>query len=181
MNVVGSKWVFKTKFNSDGNDSQLISLVVTDLNNKFALKTVGEVQYFLGFEVKRSNSGLLLTQTKYAHDLLQKAGIQDCKPCLTPMAIGLKLAKEDDEIFYQPTLYRSIIGGLQYLILSRPDLAFSVNKLSEFLQHPIAVHWTAYWARDVTDHRSTSGYSVFLGGNWIQWSPENQRWCLHFY
>ncbi|XP_031263183.1 uncharacterized protein LOC116121363 [Pistacia vera] len=198
MNVVGSKWVFKTKFNSD---------VVTNLNNKFALKTLAEVQYFLGFEVKRSNSGLLLTQTKYAHDLLQKAGIQDCKPCLTPMATGLKLAEEDDEIFYQPTLYRSIIGGLQYLILSRPDLAFSINKLSQFLQHRISVHWTACkrvlryvkgtlehgilftgdklftleafsyadWARDVTDHRSTSSYSVFLGGNLIQWSSRKSK------
>ncbi|XP_031250278.1 uncharacterized protein LOC116108144 [Pistacia vera] len=126
-----------------GNDSKLISSLVANLNSKFALKTLGTVQYFLGFEVKRNDFGLLLSQTKYAHDLLLKAGMADSKPCSTPMATGLRLGKEDSKVFEQPTLYRSVIGGLQYLTLSRPDLAFVVNKLSQFLQQPIEAHWTA--------------------------------------
>ncbi|XP_031282137.1 secreted RxLR effector protein 161-like [Pistacia vera] len=123
------------------------------------------------------------------------------------MAIGLKLGKEDSEQFNQPSLYRSIIGGLQYLTLSRPDLAFSVNKLSQFLQNPTTTHWTACkrvlryvkgtlshgilftkrkpftleafanvdWVGDTIDRKSTSGYSVFLGGNLIQWSSRKQK------
>ncbi|XP_031263585.1 secreted RxLR effector protein 161-like [Pistacia vera] len=67
----------------------------------------------------------------------------DCKPCLTSMTIRTKLVKEDENLFEYPTLYRSIIGGLQYLTLSRPDIAFIVNKLSQVLQSPSAIHWTA--------------------------------------
>ncbi|XP_031252284.1 uncharacterized protein LOC116110205 [Pistacia vera] len=190
-----------------GNNSQLIDQVVTDLNNQFALKILGEVQYFLDFEIQRNAIGLLLAQTKYAQDLLQKAGMKDSKPCPTRMATGVKLRKENSEMFDQPTLYRSIIGDLQYLILSRLDLAFSVNKLSQFLQSPTVAHWTASkrilqnvkgtlqhgviftrsqkfiletyvdanWASDINDRKSTSGYTMFVGGNLIQWCPRKQK------
>ncbi|XP_031253444.1 uncharacterized protein LOC116111390 [Pistacia vera] len=104
---------------------------------------MGPVNYFLGFEVKRNNSSLLLTQTKYAHDLLEKAKMEYSKPCVTPMALGTKLGKEIRDLFDQPTLYQSIVGGLQYLTLSKPDIAFTVNKLSQFLQNPTVLHWTA--------------------------------------
>lgn len=108
-----------------GNDSQLISQIVADLNKKFALKTLGAVHYFLGFEVVRNASGLLLTQTKYAQELLHKAGMSESKPCNTPMATGVKLGREDSEAFDQPSLYRSIIGGLQYL--RRSTISYSVQ------------------------------------------------------
>ncbi|XP_031270987.1 uncharacterized protein LOC116129379 [Pistacia vera] len=126
-----------------GNDNDLITKVVQDLNSQFALKIMGLMHYFLGFEVKRNGSSLLLTQTKFAQELLEKARMEDCNPCLTPMAVGTKLNKDDRELFEQPTLYRSIIGGLQYLTLSRPDLAFTINKLSQLLQSPTLAHWTA--------------------------------------
>ncbi|XP_031258421.1 secreted RxLR effector protein 161-like [Pistacia vera] len=59
------------------------------------------------------------------------------------MATGTRLLKEDNDPFDQPSLYRSLIGGLQYLTLSRPDLAFAVNRLTQVLQHPTTNHWTA--------------------------------------
>lgn len=101
-----------------GNDLELIDQIVTDLNGCFALKTLGEISYFLGFEVCRNEIGLLLTQTKYAQELLNKAGLAECKPCNTPMATGTKLGKEDSPLFDQPMLYKSLVGGLQYLTLS---------------------------------------------------------------
>lgn len=64
-----------------GNDNHLIKQIVTDLNRKFALKTLGSLSYFLGFEVTRNNRSLLLTQTKYARELLHKAGMADSKLC----------------------------------------------------------------------------------------------------
>ncbi|XP_031265675.1 uncharacterized protein LOC116124111 [Pistacia vera] len=117
------------------------------------------------------------------------------------MATSVKLGEEDKAFYDQPSLYRSIVGGLQYLTLSRPDLAFSVNRLSQFLQPPTIAHWTACkrvlryikgtlshrlifqknsefilegyadadWASDVSDRRSTNGYSIFLGRNLVQW------------
>ncbi|XP_031279414.1 secreted RxLR effector protein 161-like [Pistacia vera] len=67
----------------------------------------------------------------------------DCNPCTTPMATRAKLRKENDDLFDQPILYRSIIGGLEYLTLSKPDLSFAVKQLSQFLQVPTVAHWTA--------------------------------------
>lgn len=91
----------------------MIDQIVTDLSSRFALKTLGTFNYFLGFEVHRNKEGLLLTQAKYAQDLLSKAGLSDCKPCFTPMATGTRLMKEDDDFFDQPSLYKSLVGGLQ--------------------------------------------------------------------
>ena len=59
----------------------------------------------------------------------------------TPMCLSSKLAHNDSLPFDQPSLYRSIIGGLQYLTMTRPDIAFTVNKLSQFLQTPTVNHW----------------------------------------
>ncbi|XP_031277635.1 uncharacterized protein LOC116136058 [Pistacia vera] len=125
------------------NDLTLIAKAVHDRNNQFTLKVLGPVHYFLGFEVNRNSTGLLLTQTKYAQELLAKANMEGCKPCVTPMAIGTKLSKEDGDLFKQRTLYRSIISGLQYLRLSRPNLVFTINKIIQFLHNPTMLHWTA--------------------------------------
>ena len=65
-------------------------------------------------------------------DLLNKAAIQDYKPCSTPMASGVSLIDEGD-LFANPSLYRTMIGSLQYLTYTRPDIAFTINKLSQFL------------------------------------------------
>ena len=65
------------------------------------------------------------------------------KPCPTPVVTGKTLFKEDNSLFEQPTVYKSIIGGLQYLTTTRHDIAFSVNKLSQFLQSPTINHWNA--------------------------------------
>lgn len=67
----------------------------------------------------------------------------DGKPCATPMCKGRKLSKDNGAHFDNSALYRSIIGGLQYVTLSRPDIAFAVNKLSQFLQSPTINHWSA--------------------------------------
>ena len=86
--------------------------------------------YFLGFEVHCDKSGILLTQSKYISDLLKKANMIDAKSCPTPMCSSNKLVRNKGVLFEHPSFYRSLIGGLQYLTLSRPDIAFSVNKLS---------------------------------------------------
>ena len=126
-----------------GSDPTLIHRIMADLNKKFALKTLGSISYFLGFEAYRDQNGIFLSQTKYTTDLLKKANMYQAKPCSTSMCTGKKLFKEDSALFDQPTIYRSIIGGLQYLTMTRPDISFSVNKLSQFLQNPTVNHWNA--------------------------------------
>jgi hypothetical protein len=89
------------------------------------------LHYFLGIEVHKLPNGLLLNQDKYVTDLLARVGMHDCTSCPTPLSLndnlsltdGTPLGSEDS------TCYRSIVGALQYLTLTRSDLAFSVNKV----------------------------------------------------
>ena len=111
-------------------NSTAIHTLIHDLNTAFALKTLGSVHYFLGFEVIRTPYVLHLRQTKYASNLLQKTNMSNAKPSSTPMHLGKKLSWNDSPLFSQPSLYRSTIGALQYLTHTRPDISYAVNKLS---------------------------------------------------
>ena len=127
-----------------GDDATYISSLITNLNTIFALKDLGEMNYFLGIQVHHTSSTkLVLTQTKYIQDLLKKAGMEHAKGIPTPMVSGQKLSKFDDAVFSDPSLYRSIVGGLQYTTITRPDVAFAVNKVSQFMQQPLDIHWKA--------------------------------------
>ena len=126
-----------------GGSQDDVQKIIKDLQIQFALKTLGSVNYFLGFEVIQTSSGLHLSRSKYAADLLQKANMAEAKPCPTPMCLSNNFSTTDSELFSQPSLYRSTIGALQYLTMTRPDLAFSVNKLSQFLQAPTVAQWNA--------------------------------------
>lgn len=97
------------------------------------------MHYFLGFEAHRNKSGIYLTQSKYALDLLKKADMQDCKSCDTPMNYVVSLTNEGDS-FENPSLYHTIIGSLQFLTYTRSDISFAVNKLSQFLSSPKQQH-----------------------------------------
>ena len=110
------------------------------MNRYFVLKDLGELNYFLGFEASRTSKGIGLTQSKYASDLLQKTNMADCTTCPTPMSIDAKLSQEDGD-FTDPTLYQSIVGALQYLTFTRPNISFVVNRLSQYLIAPTIMHW----------------------------------------
>ena len=111
---------------------------------EFALKDLGELSYFLGIEVKKAHDGILLTQEKYARDIIKRVGMKDCKPTSTPLSTTEKLSLHEGEKLSpeEGTKYRSIVGALQYLTLTRPDISFSVNKVCQFLHAPTTVHWT---------------------------------------
>lgn len=121
----------------------LIQQVIQSMNQAFALKDMGELSYFLGIEVSKSSQGVSLTQAKYITDILDKHGMTDCSPVPTPMSTGSYLTKESGELIDNVSQYRSVIGALQYVTLTRPDIAFSVNKLSQFLSSPRTQHWKA--------------------------------------
>ncbi|XP_071680293.1 uncharacterized protein [Lolium perenne] len=122
-----------------------IYVLLRSLNENFAIKDLGDLHYFLGIEVKKTPNGLLLTQEKYATDILTKVGMVACKPAPTPLSsseqlsltAGTPLGSEDS------SQYRSIVGALQYLTLTRPDLSFSVNKVCQYLHAPTTEHWSA--------------------------------------
>ena len=102
------------------------------------------MSFFLGIEVVKTNIGeMLLSQTRYLKDLLKKAGMDEAKPMPTPMTSGLRLSTHGDSAFTNPTLYRSVVGGLQYATITRPDISYAVNKVAQFMHSPLEVHWKA--------------------------------------
>jgi hypothetical protein len=119
--------------------------LLKDLQADFALKDLGDLHYFLGIEVKKVCNGILLTQQKYTSDLLNRVGMESCKPMNTPMSSIDKLSVYDGDPLGPKdiTEYRSIVGALQYLTLTRPDISFAVNKVCQFLHKPTTVHWSA--------------------------------------
>jgi hypothetical protein len=125
--------------------AEATTLLLQDLEKEFALKDLGDLHYFLGIEVTKTQDSILLSQGKYAAEILQRASMMKCKPVNTLLAILEKLSAYEGEVLgsNDATNYRSIVGGLQYLTLTRPDLAFSVNKVCQFLHSPTTVHLTA--------------------------------------
>jgi histone deacetylase 1/2 len=117
--------------------------LLRSLGQEFALKALGELHYFLGIEVKKVNDGIFLTQDKYASDLLKTVNMVDCKPVSSPLSTSEKLSAFEGTPLgvKDATQYRSIVGVLQYVTLTRPDIAFSVNKVYQFLHAPTTVHW----------------------------------------
>lgn len=95
----------------------------------------------MGIEVSQNTEGITLSQQRYVLDILKRTNMQDAKPVSTPMATSVQLSAFDGEVFENPTLYRSTIGALQYLSITRPDIAFTVNRLSQFMHNPLLPHW----------------------------------------
>ncbi|KAL0561727.1 hypothetical protein IC582_002168 [Cucumis melo] len=126
-----------------GNDSVLISTLIKSLDKQFALKDLGRLTYFLGFQVNYLESGFILNQEKYISDLLHKLQLSDLKPTPSPSVVGKNLSAFGGTPLEDPFVYRSTIGALQNLTNTRPDIAYIVNQLSQFLQKPTNLHWQA--------------------------------------
>jgi hypothetical protein len=109
------------------------------------LKDLGELHYFLRIEVNKCANAIILTQEKYVADLLKNAGMANCKPMSTPLSTSTKLVLHSGAVLgpEDATRYRSIVGTLQYLTLTRSDIAFSINKVCQFLHAPTTGHWSA--------------------------------------
>ncbi|RVW19151.1 Retrovirus-related Pol polyprotein from transposon RE1 [Vitis vinifera] len=124
-------------------------------------KDLGKLKYFLGIEIAQSSSGVVLSQRKYALDILEETGMLDCKPIDTPMDPNVKLVPRQGEPLGDPGRYRQLVGKLNYLTITRPDISFPYTRPSVLYEnrgHTQVVGYTdADWAGSPTDRRSTSG------------------------
>ncbi|XP_071683422.1 uncharacterized mitochondrial protein AtMg00810-like [Lolium perenne] len=104
--------------------ADLLRQLTDRLRAEFALKDLGPLHYFLGIEVVRRADGFFLHQRNYAHELLDRAGMLNCKPAATPVDTEAKLSTTDGTLASDASSYRSIVGALQYLTLTRPELQY---------------------------------------------------------
>lgn len=121
-------------------NAKFLDKSILTLHKKFALKFQGDVHYFLGLEIYRTPSILQLNQNKYVKDLLQKFGLEASNPIKTLMKSGDVIYELKGTILNDLSTYKSLIGASQYYGLTCLDIAFSINKLCQFLHASIEVH-----------------------------------------
>jgi histone deacetylase 1/2 len=102
-----------------------------DLNQEFELKDLGDLNFFLGVEVQKVHNGIVLSQSKYAHDFLARVGISNCTGVPTPLSSSEKISAQQGDPLGpdDSSKYRSLVGALQYLTLTRPYISFVVKKV----------------------------------------------------
>ena len=116
-----------------------ISSLKSFLHGQFHTKDLGMLKYFLGVEVMRSKRGIFLPQRKYMLDLLSETRKLATKPCQSPMAQSLHLTREG-ELFEDPERYKRLGGKLNYLTVTRPDIAYFVSIISQYMFSPTVDH-----------------------------------------
>ena len=126
-----------------GNNLADIDSLKTMLSSVFHMKDLRPVRYFLGIEIDRTSAGFFLSQKKYTSDILKEFGMSHSKPLQLPMDSHTKLTPDKGAPLTDPRSYQKLVGKLIYLTITRPDIAYSVHILTQFMQHPTTVHMQA--------------------------------------
>jgi hypothetical protein len=160
---------------------ELLQLLSLD----FDVKDLGTFHYFLGVEVLPVKDGTLFSQQRYIRDLLHKTNMESAKPGTTPMSTSSVLSAFTGDPMEDPSLYWSMVGSLQYLSLPRLDLAFSVNRVCQFMYRLTKLHWQAiktillYLKHTIThglllQKTSSNTLQAFSDANWAG-CPDGHR------
>jgi hypothetical protein len=104
----------------------LLQGITSRLKSEFAIKDMGPLRIFLGVDIQRDKNGFYLSQASYARDVLDCADMTNCKPVSTPADSKAKPSSSDSNLYSDASWYRSMAGALQYLTLTRPNVAFVV-------------------------------------------------------
>ena len=144
-----------------GSNSSQVSSFISYLNSTFAICDLRCLNYFLSIEVIHYGSRMHLSQHKYVQDLLARTNMLDSKLAHTPGILGRTLSQHDGPPFLDIKLYHSTVGALQYVTLTRPDIAFVVNKACQFMTNPTETHWLVV-KRILCYLKGTSSYGLQL-------------------
>ncbi|XP_026452224.1 uncharacterized protein LOC113352640 [Papaver somniferum] len=124
-----------------GSDLEGVNALKSQLSMSFQMKDLGHLRYFLGIEVDRSSKGYFVSQVKYSTDIIHCAGFTDNKTVDTPLEVNVKYNPTDGKILSNPTLYRQLVGSLNYLTITRPDISHVVHVVSQFVSAPRSTHY----------------------------------------
>jgi histone deacetylase 1/2 len=162
-----------------GSTPEVVDRLVRSLSDSFPIKDLGKLDYFLGLEASYNSGGMTITQRKYALDLLHRVNMENCNSTTTPLPTSERLSSATGTLLGADDSfrYRSVVGGLQYLTLTRPDISFAVNKVCQFLSQPTDVHWEAVkrilrYVKGTLNtglsfrKSSSTGISIFTDADW---------------
>nr|GFA30110.1 hypothetical protein [Tanacetum cinerariifolium] len=172
---------YKARFIAKGNNKGTIDNIICQHGSVFALKDLGPLNYFLGIKTVLHVSDILLSQKKYILELLQSVGLSNYNLVSSFMVTSSSLSLDDNTAFSNPVKYQQLVGYLQYVTLSRPDIESLVQPRIIGLQlqgNPdtsLEAFSDADWAGDSDDRRSTEGFAIYLGSNLISWTANKQR------
>ncbi|XP_021715949.1 uncharacterized protein LOC110683848 [Chenopodium quinoa] len=123
-----------------GSNDGLTSDLKAHLHHTFSIKDLGQLSYFLGIEVSKCQDGYVLSQRKFTKELLQECELDISKTANTPFPSHMKLFSDQGALYDNAALYRCYVGKLNFLTNTRPDLAFAVQTLSQFMHSPRVPH-----------------------------------------
>lgn len=126
-----------------GSSVEMIERFKQKMNKKFEMTNMGKRSYYLGIEVEQSRGCIKLKQSRYAKKVIEKAGMKGCNPTKFPMDPKKLIDKDEGGKYVDAMYYRSIIGGLRYLVHTRPDIAYSVGITSRYMEKPTVKHLIA--------------------------------------
>jgi hypothetical protein len=126
-----------------GSNKTQIEEFKAEMFDVFEMTNLGLMSYFFGMEVKQSDDGIFICQQKYAKEILKKFHMESCKSTSTPMNLKEKFSKNDGTNKADEGQYRSLIGCLMYLTVTRSDIAFAVSLLSRFMHCASELHLQA--------------------------------------
>lgn len=147
-----------------GDDCEEMKLLQEHLAAEFEMKDLGQLKYFLGIEVVRTNQGIALSQRKYVLDLLTETGMLACKPAETPIEVNHKLGIFPNQIPTDIGRYQRLVGRLIYLSHTRPDIAYAVSVVSQFMHQPSEEHMDAVY-RILRYLKGSPGKGLFFSKN----------------
>nr|XP_016443236.1 PREDICTED: uncharacterized mitochondrial protein AtMg00810-like [Nicotiana tabacum] len=126
-----------------GSSKSLIGQFIFSIRSEFSMKDLGPLHYFLGVELVSNSDGLLLLQQKYINDILLRFDLANSKHVSTPLHSKQDWHSTSSSLLSDPSIYRQMVGCLQYLAFTRLDIHFAVNLASQFLHQPRQSHLQA--------------------------------------
>ena len=106
------------------------------MSGEFEMSMMGELNFFLGLQIKQTERGTMIHQQKYIKELLKRYNMDQVRTNHTPMGTNTRLDEDLKGTGVDQTKYRGMIGSLLYLTASRPDISFSVGLCTRFQSNP---------------------------------------------